>query len=90
MITKRSDWNSLHEIHHKKRHASIRCARIENFGNVRVVHHGQCLPLSFESGDDLASVHAGFDNLQSYLALYRFRLLGHVDHAETALANLPE
>ena len=53
-----------------------------------MVHHRQGLPLGLEAGDDLAGVHSRLDDLQGDLAADRLPLLGHVDHAHPALANL--
>ena len=57
-------------------------------GDVRVVHQRQRLPLGLEAGDDLRGVHAGLDDLQRHLAADRLGLLGHVDDAHAAFADL--
>ena len=53
-----------------------------------MIHHGQRLPLGFEAGDDLLRVHAQLDDLERHAAAHRFLLLGHVNHAAAALADL--
>jgi hypothetical protein len=53
-----------------------------------MVHEGQRLPLGLETSDHLAAVHARLDDLESNLALDRLRLLGHVDGAHAAFADL--
>ena len=55
---------------------------------LRVVHQGQRLPLGLEAGDHLARVHAGLDDLQGDQAPDRLGLLGHVDRAHAAFADL--
>ena len=59
-----------------------------DLGDVRVVHQRQGLPLGLESGDDLGRVHAGLDDRESDAAPHRLLLLGHVDDAHAALADL--
>ena len=53
-----------------------------------MVHQGQRLPLGFEAGDDLARIHAGLDDLERHQPLDRLGLLGHVDRAHAAFADL--
>ena len=53
-----------------------------------MVHQGQRLPLGLEAGDDLAGVHARLDDLQGDRPLHRLALLGHVDGAHAAFADL--
>jgi hypothetical protein len=53
-----------------------------------VIHDGQRLPLGLEAGNHLARVHAGLDNLERDLAMHWLRLLGHVDRAHAAFADL--
>jgi len=42
---------------------------IEHLGDVGVVHQGQGLAFGLETGDDLAAVDAGFDELEGHFAL---------------------
>ena len=53
-----------------------------------MVHQRQRLPLGLEPGDDLLGVHAQLDDLERHPAAHRLLLLGHVDHAAAALADL--
>ena len=53
-----------------------------------MVHQGQGLPLGLEAGDDLLGVHARLDDLQRDLAADRLLLLGHIDDAKAAFADL--
>ena len=55
-----------------------------------MVHQGQGLAFGFEAGHDLFGVHAELDNLEGDLAADRFLLLGHVNDAAAALADLLE
>ena len=55
-----------------------------------MVHQGQGLPLGLEAGEHLAAVHAGLDDLQGHLAADGLLLLGHVDDAHAAFAELLE
>ena len=52
-----------------------------------MVHHRQRLALGLEARDDLAAVHAGFDDLQRHPPLHRRELFRDVDLAEAALAD---
>jgi hypothetical protein len=53
-----------------------------------MVHERQRLALGLEPGDDLPRVHAELDNLERHPAADRFLLLGHVNDAAAAFANL--
>ncbi len=55
---------------------------------LRVVHERQRLPFGLEAGDHLFGVHAELDDLERDPAAHRLLLLGHIDHAATALADL--
>ena len=61
---------------------------VEDPGDVGVVHHRQGLALGLEPGDDLLRVHAGLDDLQRDPAADGLGLLGHVDGAHAAFADL--
>ena len=63
-------------------------AAIENAGDIDMVHDRQGLPFGLETGDDLAAVHDRLDDLEGDLALHGLGLLGHVDGAHAALADL--
>ena len=63
---------------------------IVNLGDIRVVHQRQRLPLRFEARDDLACVHASFDDLERDFALHRLGLFGHEDDAEAPRADFLE
>ena len=80
--------DAAHQFHDEVGPARLRRARIEHLGDVRMVHQRQRLPLGFEAGDDLPGVHAQLDDLERDAAPHRLLLLGHVDHAAAAFADL--
>src|SRR5262249_56533463 len=86
----RGDGYAMHELHDEKRAPAVGCAGVKDLGNILVVHHGQGLPLGLETGDDLGAVHARLDDLESDPTMDRLVLLGHVDDAEAAFAELLE
>ena len=55
-----------------------------------MIHQRQRLPLGLKPGDDLFGVHAQLDDLERDPAADRFLLLGHINHAAAAFANLLE
>ena len=55
-----------------------------------MVHQRQRLPLGLEPGDDLLGVHAQLDDLERDAAADRLLLLGHINHAAAAFADLLE
>ena len=63
-------------------------ARVEHLGDVRVIHQGERLALGLEASQHLPRVHTRLDELERDHAPNRFRLLGHVDRAHAALADL--
>ena len=55
-----------------------------------MVHQRQRLTLGLEAGDDALGVHAQLDDLERDAAADRLLLLGHIDHAAAAFADLLE
>jgi hypothetical protein len=53
-----------------------------------MIHHRECLPLSFEAGDHLPRVHAELNHLERDSTPDRFFLFGHVNRAAAAFADL--
>jgi hypothetical protein len=82
------DRNTLDEFHHEVRATGRRRASVEHLRDIWMIHDRQRLSLCFEPGDNLAAVHARFENLESDLPAHRLRLLGHEHDAEAALADL--
>ena len=82
------DRHAVDQLHDEVGPAAVGRAGVEHLGDVRVVHHRQGLPLGLEAGDDLRAVHARLDDLEGDLAADRLLLLGHVDDAHAAFADL--
>ena len=78
---------AAHQLHHEIEPAGLGRARVEDPGDVRMLHQRQGLPLGLEARDHLPRVHAQLDDLQRHAPLHRRFLLGHEDRAETALAD---
>jgi len=81
------DRNAFHPFHREPRPAGGRGPGVEHLGDVRVVHHRQCLPLRLEAGEHLFGVHARLDHFQCDHPRNRYALLGHPDGAEATLAD---
>ena len=77
----------MHQFHDEVGPAGVGGAAVEDFGDVRMVHHGQRLPLDFEAGDDALGVHAELDDLQRDAAADGLLLFGHVDDTASAFAD---
>ena len=84
------DLHPADQFHDEVRPARFRRAGIEHLRDVRMVHHRQRLPLGFEARDDGFGVHAELDDLERDAAAHRFLLLGHVNDAAAAFADLLE
>ena len=84
------DRDAVDQLHHEEGPAGAGGPGVEDFGDVGMVHQGQRLALGLEPGDDLAGVHAGLDDLERDLAADGRLLLGHVDDAHAAFADLLE
>ena len=53
-----------------------------------MVHHRESLPLGLKPRDHLPRIHSWLDDLQRDASLDRLFLLGHVDDAHAAFADL--
>src|ERR1022692_1608425 len=62
-------------------------ASVEDFGDTRVVHKRQRLPLGLETRHYFARVHAGLDQLKGDAAAHGLLLLGQPPLAHAALAD---
>ena len=89
-VTILRDLDAAHQFHDEVGPAGVGCAAIEHLGDVGMIHHGQCLALGFEAGNDRLRVHPQFDDLEGDPPAHRFLLLGHIDHAHAAFADLLE
>ena len=81
---------AANQFHDKVGTPRVRRPPIKHFGDIRMVHQRQRLALGFEAGDDLFGVHAHLDDLERDAAAHRLLLLGHINHAAAALADLLE
>ena len=79
--------DAAHQFHDEVGPAGVGRAGVEHLGDVRMIHHGQRLPLGLEAGDDLLGVHAQLDDLERDAPAHRLLLLGHIDHAAAAFAD---
>src|SRR6266436_7063780 len=64
--------------------------RIENLGDVGVIHQRQRLPLGFKPGDHALRVHSRLDDFQRDPPSDRFLLFRQVNHSAPALTYLLE
>src|SRR5205814_7156228 len=78
---------SIDVLHHEVRAALTGRARVEDLGDVRVVHHRERLALVVKAGEHLAGVHAELHNLEGHTPANGFTLLGQVNRAHTAFAQ---
>ena len=88
LIAVLGDLDPAHQFHDEVGPAGVGHARVEDLGDVRMVHHRQRLPLGLEPRDDLPAVHAQLDDLERDAAFDRLALFGHPDFAEAAFADL--
>ena len=84
------DLDPPHQFHDEVGPAGVGRARIQNPGDIRMVHEGQRLPLGLEAGDDSLGVHAQLDNLERHSAADGLLLLGHVHRPAAAFPDLLE
>ena len=82
------DRHAVDQFHHEVRPPMLRGACIKDPCNIDMVHHCQSLPLGLKTSDHLAAVHSRLDDLQGHLAFHGLGLLGHIDRAHAAFANL--
>ena len=81
------DSGPFDQLHHKVRPSHFGGASLQHFGNVGMVHQRQRLPLRLETGDDLAGVHAQFNDLERDEPVNGLGLLRPVNHAIAALSD---
>jgi hypothetical protein len=82
------DRDPFHQLHHEEGAAVGGGPGVEDTGDVWVFHQGQRLALGIEPGQDVARVHPRLDQLEGDLPADRPELLGEVDRAHAALADL--
>ena len=78
LVAVRRDRDARHVLHDEVRTARFGRAGVVHPGDVGMIHQSQGLALRLEPRDDLASVHALLDDLQSHAATDRLRLLREV------------
>lgn len=88
LITIFGDLDTADQFHDEEGAAGFGSTRVEDLGDVGMIHEGQGLALGFKAGDDLSRVHAQLDDLQRYPPFDRFFLFRHVDNSAAAFANL--
>ena len=69
VVTVGGNRRTVDQFHHKVGTALLRSARVEDTGDVDMVHHGQSLFLDIEASDDLSGVHSRIDHLDRDAAL---------------------
>src|ERR1035438_2927730 len=80
-----SDWFAVDVVHHEERTPARGSARIEDPGDVAVLHSRQGLAFVAEAGKHLVGVHAQLDYFKRHAAANGFGLLGEVDSTHTSL-----
>jgi hypothetical protein len=90
LVAEAGDGDAIDQLHDEERPPGVGGAGVEDAGDALVVHEGQGLAFGLEAGDHLGGVHTGLDDLEGDLAADGVLLLGHVDDAHAALADLLE
>jgi hypothetical protein len=73
------DANAGYVLHYEIGTAVLCSSRLQDLGNIRMVHQGQGLTFGLEASKDLFGVHPEFNDLESHFATDRFGLLGQVN-----------
>jgi len=81
------DGNAGHILHYEVGLPVAGGAGVEDFGNRRMVHHGQRLPLDAKALQQLGVVDADSDELDRDLPLHGRGLLGEPDLSHAAFAE---
>ena len=88
IVAELCDRYALHEFHDEEGKAAGGGAGVEHFGDVRVIHHGERLPLGFEPREHGLRIHSSLDELHGHGSLHRLGLLGHPHGAHATLTDL--
>src|SRR5262245_35226759 len=88
IVAELRDGHAAHQLHPDVRPPRLRRAAIEDARDARVIHQRQRLSLGLEPRDHLARVHPQLDDLERHAPPHRLLLLGQINHAEAALADL--
>src|SRR4029079_19697230 len=84
------DRNTLDQFHHKIGTAARRCAGIEHFGDVCMIHDRQRLTILLETCDDTSRVQSQLDYFEANAARDGLLLFGQPNGAESAFAKALE
>ena len=76
------------QLHDEIGAARVGCPGIQDLRDVGVIHHGECLALGLEAGDDISGVHPQLDHLERDATSHRRFLVGYVNDATAAFPNL--
>ena len=90
LVTEFRDGRAIHEFHDEVGPAGIGRASVKHAGDVRMIHHREGLTFRFETRDDLARVHAGFDYLERHVTAHGDFLLSEVNDAAATIADFAE
>ena len=63
-------------------------AAVEDFGDVRMIHHRESLSFGLKAGEYLFRIHAGFDQFDGNLTFDRLLLLSDPDRSHPAFADI--
>ena len=86
-ITKDRDRDTCDEVHDEVWAARFGGARVEDPGDILMVHECQRLALGLEAGDHLVGIHPWFDDLERDFAAYRTLLHPAIDDAHAPFAD---
>ena len=90
LVAVRRDGDAVDQLHHEVRQAGLGAARVQDGGDVPVVHQRQGLTFRLEALQDQLRVHARLDHLEGHMAPHGLGLLRHPDRSHAALAELLE
>ena len=81
------DLDPAHQFHDEVGPSGGGRARVQDPGDVGMVHHGQRLAFGLESRNHRARVHSQFDDFQRHPPPHGFGLFGHIHHSAAAFAQ---
>ncbi len=88
VVAVRRDGDAVDQLHHKIGPTGGCRARIENPGDVGMVHEGQRLPFGLEAVDHVMGVHPRLDDFEGHPASDRLVLLGNKDEPKSSFSDL--
>ena len=84
------DGAALHHLHHEIGSADVRLARVQDAGDVGMLHDGERALFDGEAAQNVRRSHARLHNLDRHDAVDRLHLLCTIDHTEATLAEFVE